>query len=131
MESTLKSAGILVDSDVEVFATAAQVGALFQRMLQRDIDACLRYDLFKSVGTLARVRAVSVCRWPGSAATRPTTDRRALPVGSTEFPLDSDFLFVGIQRTVDFVNVVAPASRGELVGFETRLERALAARAGA
>ena len=130
---TLRSAGILVDADVEVFASAGEVSTLFRLMLGPGLASCLRYDLFKSVGTLGRIGAVETLPLAGAGSEHAayrlplTYTLKGAPV-----PVVADYLFVAARRTVFFVNLVAPrTATSELGPLERGLARSLAAGARA
>jgi hypothetical protein len=127
------SSEITVDADVEVYASSGQVDTLFHKMLQPNLDGCLRYDLFKSVGREGTIGAVA--RLPLLRAGSHTAAYRITvlyPVKGKTVPVDSDYLFVANHATAFFVSVIAPGDdQSELAPLEQRIADVLAVRARA
>lgn len=123
----LESEGLLVDTDVEVFASATQVGHLFARMVSPLLTSCLKYDLAKSIGsTGAKIGAVTPVALKQVGA-RLSNYRVALTYQGKA--IVSDYLFVASGRSQFFVNIVAPASlKSELTALESRIAKLLATR---
>jgi hypothetical protein len=124
----LKSEGLQIDTDVEIFETAGQVGTLVKRMVTPLLSGCLRYDLLKSLGSsAATVGNVTLVKLR-DAGTHSSDYRVSLTYGG--HPVVSDYLFVSQGRTQFFVNVVAPGPlTGQLLGLEDRIAATLAGRA--
>jgi hypothetical protein len=125
--------GVQVDSDAEVFRTARQAAARFDRILQPKLGTCLRYDLLKSVAAAGGVVIGKATRLalpkvgPHSAAFRVSL---AVKSAGRSVVVDSDVVFLSQGTTALYLNVVAPDALGsQLTALETRLARALAARA--
>jgi hypothetical protein len=125
---TLKSAGLQIDTDVEVFASARQVDKLVKRMVTPLLSACLKYDLLKSLGSSgASVGKVTLVKLH-QAGSHSSDYRVAVAYGG--HPVVSDYLFVSQGRTQFFVNVVAPSPlTSELLALEDRIAATLAGRA--
>jgi len=124
---------ITVDSDVEVYKSVAQVTTLFRLMLQPGLEGCLRFDLFKSVGTAATVGAATRLKL-AMVGDHTAAYRVAVlyKVNGKQVPIDSDFLFLAKHRTVYFVSLVAPGiDSSELPSLEQRIARDLVAHARA
>ncbi len=85
------------------------MATLFRQMLQPGLEGCLRFDLFKSVGTAATVGAATRLTLP-KVGSHTAAYRVAVlyKVSGKQVPIDSDFLFLAQRRTVFFVSVVAP-----------------------
>lgn len=129
---TLKADGIQVDSDVQVLASAKQVDAIFDRMLQPKLGACLRYDLLKSIGgtgvKIGRVRRLELAKVGSHAALFRVT--LAVRDGKSTVGVESDFMFLGKSRTDSFVNIVAPQSlESQLPALENEIARTIVGRA--
>ncbi|HWE82708.1 MAG TPA: hypothetical protein VG265_13745 [Gaiellaceae bacterium] len=124
----LKTEGVQIDTDVEIFRNTGQVNALFKRMLTPLLASCLQYDLLKSVGgTAARVGKITKLALV-SAGTHSSDYRVSLTYSG--HPIVSDYLFVAQGRTQFFVNVVAPGPvASQLLALENRIAKTLAARA--
>jgi hypothetical protein len=124
----LKSAGLQIDTDVEIFKSARQVNALFKRMVTPLLSACLKYDLLKSLGaSSASVGSVTLLRLQRVGA--HSSDYR-VSVKYGGHPVVSDYIFVSQGRTQFFVNVVAPGPlTSQLLALEDRIAATLAGRA--
>jgi hypothetical protein len=122
--------GIQVDSDVEVFQTATQAKARFDRFLQPKLATCLRYDLSKSFGG-AKVTMLNVKRLKfAKVADRVAVFR--LPVVYKGVTIDSDYLYLGKGRSQIYVNIIAPSvQESQLPGFELGVAKMLLGRAPA
>jgi hypothetical protein len=120
--------GIQIDSDVEVYPTAKQAKARFDRFLQPKLATCLHYDLSKSFGG-AKVTMLNVKRLKfAKVADRVAVFR--LPVVYHGVTVDSDYLFLGKGRSQIYVNVVAPSNQEpQLPGFELGVAKMLVGRA--
>ncbi len=130
---SLQSAGLQVDTDVEIFETPGQVAKLVQRTMGTAVTGCLKYNLLKSVGTGATVggtRALTVAK-AGDRAMLYRVEVAVKPQGGKQsVKVFSDYLFVSAGRTQFFVNLVAPSSAGgELPALENRIAKLLASRA--
>ncbi len=131
-EFTYAAQGIQVDSDAEVFASSAEAGTLFRRMLTPLLPACLRYDIAKSAPTssltVGAVKQLAVAKVGSNAAAFRIA--LAYKVGKREVPVDNDVLFLTQRATVVFVNLIAPhALESELASFESGIATRLTARA--
>jgi hypothetical protein len=129
---TLSSAAINVDTDVEIFKTAAQVAKLAKRVFQPlQLAACLKYDLEKSIaGPTASVTGVAAIP-VAKAGDRSILYRATVAVksGKKTVPVYSDFLFVSKDRSQFFVNIVSPGSmKTELPSLENGIAKLLASR---
>jgi hypothetical protein len=124
----LKTEGLQIDTDVEVFRNAGQVDALYKRMTAPLLSSCLQYDLLKSVGgTAAKVGKVTKLALV-SAGSHSSDYRVALTYSG--HPIVSDYVFVAQGRTQFFVNVVAPGPlASQLLALENRVAKTLAGRA--
>ena len=124
----LKSEGLEVDTDVEIFKSAAEVETLFKRMVTPLLSACLKYDLLKSLGS-AGVSIGNVALLKLTPAGAHSSDYRvALKYKGN--PVVSDYIFVSQGRTQFFVNVVAPEPlSSQLLPLEDRIAATLAVRA--
>jgi hypothetical protein len=120
--------GLQADSDVEVFPTAKQATARFNRFLQPKLFACLKYDLSKSLGG-AKVTYLKGKRLTFTKVAERTAVFR-LPIVYKGAKIDFDFLYFGQGRSQFYVNIVAPSvQENQLPAFELRLAKALVKRA--
>ena len=122
--------GVQVDTDAEVFRSAKDAATRFRRILQPQLGACLRYDLLKSIGGSGIViLAAKRLQFP-QVAERTAVYRVPLLVkqGSRSVTVYSDVAFLGGGRTQAYLNVIAPASEGQLRALELRLAKAIAGR---
>jgi hypothetical protein len=124
----LKSEGLQIDTDVEIFKSARQVDTLVARMVTPLLSACLKYDLLKSLGASgASVGSVTLVKLEQVGAHR--SDYR-VSVRYGGHPIVSDYLFISQGRTQFFVNVVAPGPlTSQLLALEDRIAATLAGRA--
>jgi hypothetical protein len=126
--------GIQIDNDVEVFRSSKQAKARFERFMQAKLFSCLKYDLAKSIGgTGATILKPTRLVFP-KVADRVGAFRVpvAVKAGSETVTVDADFLYLGVGRSVIYVNVVAPSvQEAQLPEFEQRLARLLVRRAPA
>jgi hypothetical protein len=126
--------GIQIDNDVEVFPSAKQAKARFERFMQPKLFSCLKYDLAKSIGgSGATILKPTRLEFP-KVAERVGAFRVPLAVkaGSQTVTVDADFLYLGVGRSLIYVNIVAPSVQEEqLPEFERRLARLLVRRAPA
>ncbi|MEI8105077.1 MAG: hypothetical protein WCH31_04440 [Actinomycetes bacterium] len=131
---SLDSAGIQIDTDVEVLKSAKQVDSQFARILQPKLPTCLKYDLLKSIGGSGSTFTL-VKRLPVPAlGTHAAIFRVVIAVksGSTTVSVFADFGFFAKGRTEFFMNVVAPSTdESQLLPLETRLARTMIGRAKA
>jgi hypothetical protein len=120
--------GLQIDSDIEVFTTAKQAKARFDRFLQPKLFTCLRYDLLKSLGG-TKVTFLKGKRLDFAKVAERTAVFR-LPIVYKNATIDFDFLFIGQGRSQFYVNIVAPSvQESQLPAFELRLAKVLAGRA--
>jgi len=126
--------GIQVDNDVEVFRSSKQAKARFDRFMHAKLFSCLKYDLAKSIGgTGATILKPTRLVFP-KVADRVGAFRVpvAVKAGAKTVTVDADFLYLGVGRSVIYVNVVAPSvQEAQLPEFEQRLARLLVRRAPA
>lgn len=124
----LKSEGLQVDTDVEVFKSAGEVNTLVKRMVTPLLSACLKYDLLKSLGSLgASLGNVTLLKLE-KVGSHSSDYRVSLKYGG--HPIVSDYIFVSQGRTQFFVNVVAPGPlTSQLLALEDRIAATLAGRA--
>jgi opacity protein-like surface antigen len=124
----LKSEGLQIDTDVEIFKSAGEVNTLFKRMVTPLLSACLKYDLLKSLGTAgATIGNVTLLKLQKAGA--HSSDYR-VSLKYSGHPVVSDYIFVSQGRTQFFVNVVAPGPlTSQLLALEDRIAATLAARA--
>ena len=133
-ESTLdlSSAGLHVDSDVEIFRSARQAAKAAANFLTVALPGCLKYDLLRSglagatttIGTVSQIPVVKV-------GNRIALYRVKLAVhsGGQKLGVFSDYLFLTKDRTQFFVNLIAPSSvASELPAFENTIAKTLAKR---
>ncbi len=125
--------GIQIDTDVEVFATAAQAKARFVRFMQPKLFACLKYDIAKSLGGATGMTFLKPTRldFP-KIAERAGAFRVPIAVksGSQTLTVDADFVFLGVGRAQIYINVIAPSvQEAQLPGFELRVAKLLVKRA--
>lgn len=118
--------GIQVDSDVEVFPTAKQAAARFNRFIQPKLYTCLKYDLDKSAGAKLKYLAGSRLTFP-KVAERTAAFR--IPIIQGSGVVYSDFIFVGSGRSQAYINLIAPSVQAsQLTGFELSLAKLLVKR---
>jgi hypothetical protein len=125
--------GIQVDSDVEVFPTEKQAKARFVRFMQPKLFSCLKYDLAKSIGGGGTILKPVRLDFPG-VAERVGAFRVpvVVKVGSQTVTVDADFIYLGVGRSLIYVNIVAPSvQEAQLPEFEHRLAKRLVQRAPA
>ena len=124
----LKSEGLQIDTDVEVFKSAGEVNTLVKRMVNPLLSACLKYDLLKSLGSAgATVGNVTLLKLQ-KAGSHSSDYRVSLKYSG--HPVVSDYIFVSQGRTQFFVNVVAPGPlTSQLLALEDRIATTLAGRA--
>jgi hypothetical protein len=126
--------GIQVDTDVEVFPTEKQARARFVRFMQPKLFSCLKYDLAKSIGGSGATILKPVRLDFPNVADRVGAFRVPVAVksGSQTVTVDADFIYLGVGRSLIYVNVIAPSvQEGQLPEFEHRLARLLVRRAPA
>jgi hypothetical protein len=125
--------GIQIDSDVEIFPTAAQAKARFVRFLQSKLFTCLKYDLAKSLGGGAGMTFLKPTRLDFPKIAERTGAFRvpiAVKSGSQTVTVDADFIYLGVGRSQIYVNVIAPSvQEDQLPGFELRVAKLLVKRA--
>ncbi len=123
--------GIQIDSDVEMFPTAKQASARFDRFVQPKLFTCLQYDLLKSLAG-ASVTFLKGKRLDFAKLADRTAVFRvpiAYKMGKQTVVIDSDFLYFGQGRTEIYVNVIAPSvQESQLPAFELRLAKLLVKR---
>jgi hypothetical protein len=126
--------GIQIDTDIEVFPTEKQAKARFVRFLQPKLFSCLKYDLAKSIGGSGATILKPVRLDFPNVADRVGAFRVPVAVksGSQTVTVDADFIYLGVGRSLIYVNVIAPSvQEGQLPEFEHRLARLLVRRAPA
>jgi hypothetical protein len=125
--------GIQIDTDVEVFATAAQAKARFVRFMQPKLLTCLKYDIAKSLGGATGMTFLKPTRLDFPKIAERTGAFRvpiAVKSGSQTVTVDADFLFLGVGRAQIYVGVIAPSvQEAQLPGFERRVAKLLVKRA--
>jgi hypothetical protein len=126
--------GIQVDTDVEVFPTEKQAKARFVRFMQPKLFSCLKYDLAKSIGGGGGTILKPVRLDFRAVAERVGAFRVpvAVKAGSQTVTVDADFIYLGVGRSLIYVNVIAPSvQEAQLPEFEHRLAKRLVQRAPA
>jgi len=125
--------GIQVDTDVEIFPTEAQAKARLVRFLQPQLFTCLKYDLAKSLGGAVGMTFLKPSRLDFPKVAERTGAFRvpiAVKSGSQTVTVDADFLFLGVGRSLIYVNIIAPSvQESQLPGFELRVAKLLVKRA--
>jgi hypothetical protein len=125
--------GIQIDADIEVFPTAAQAKARFVRFLQPKLFTCLEYDLAKSLGGGVGMTFLKPTRLDFPKLAERTGAFRvpiAVKSGSQTVTVDADFIYLGVGRSLIYVNIIAPSvQEAQLPGFERRLAKLLVKRA--
>jgi hypothetical protein len=120
--------GFQIVSDIEIFTTAKQATARFNRFLQPKLFTCLRYALTQSLA------GTKVTFLPGKRLDfKKVAERTAvyrLPIVYQGQTIDFDYLFLGKGRSQFYVNIVAPSiQEDQLPAFELRLAKVLVGRA--
>jgi hypothetical protein len=126
--------GIQIDTDVEVFPTEKQAKARFVRFMQPKLFSCLKYDLAKSIGGSGATILKPVRLDLPKVAERAGAFRVpvAVKAGSRTVTVDADFIYLGVGRSLIYVNIVAPSvQEAQLPEFEHRLAKLLVGRAPA
>jgi hypothetical protein len=126
--------GIQIDTDVEVFPNTKQARARFARFMQPKLFSCLKYDLAKSIGGSGATILKPVRLDFPKVAERVGAFRVPVVVkaGSQTVTVDADFIYLGVGRSLIYVNIIAPSvQEAQLPEFEHRLARLLVRRAPA
>jgi hypothetical protein len=126
--------GIQVDTDIEVFPNEKQATARLVRFQQPKLFSCLEYDLAKSIGGSGTTILKPVRLDFPKLADRVGAYRVPVVVkaGSQTVTVDADFIYLGVGRSLIYVNVVAPSvQEAQLPEFEHRLAKLLVGRAPA
>jgi hypothetical protein len=130
---SLRSAGLQVDTDAEIFKTPAQVAKLVQRTMGPAVTGCLKVNLLKSIGTggtIGAARTLTVAKAGSRSALYRVEISVKAPGTKQHVKVFSDYLFVSAARTQFFVNLVAPSSAADaLPALENRIAKLLASRA--
>jgi hypothetical protein len=124
---SLQSLGWQVGNDVAVFASARDVSAVFKRILQPKLGTCVRYDVFKEIGSdpNAKLGAAKRLAFPHLAPVSVLYRTSIFyTYGKKTYLLYDDTLMFGKGRTTIWLNIVAPSTdRAELASRERELAR--------